>query len=353
MSDSVLLIIALQTWFDKPLSALPEALKERVEQDFAPIRWDELSRGERMAEAIYRDLGHNPENSQQEQYWRSFVERKTVLEQRITAWKTVATPTASDLEQKEIRLAALAIELAEMEQQQRQARGDYGHQCTSIDSDKESAHITADQTNSNAELQSVSPARNSSSAPTAPIDDACAVFRSLDNLHPSEIAISIVGDISEGGLTGNGILEISARGVTRRLALAEFGLVDRRSGALNKQAAVLLGLAKGQKILRSEEKHAATMTRLRGEFRDRLGVTVDPFTKHSRRTGWQPLFSIVDLRGLSDKRAKDDAERKTVSFDQLQEQGRQFAADESEHHDDGEEDAASTWLKENDPKHLA
>lgn len=109
-------------------------------------------------------------------------------------------------------------------------------------------------------------------------DDPCSEFRQLDDLRPEEITISIVGDAAESGLAGNSMLEISARGITRRLALAQFGLVDRRSGELNRQAAVLVGLAHGKKILRSVEKHAATMTRLRSEFRNRLGVKADPFT---------------------------------------------------------------------------
>lgn len=183
-------------------------------------------------------------------------------------------------------------------------------------------------------------------------DDPCSVFRKMNVLRPGEIAISIVGDTAESGLAGNGMLEISARGITRRLALAEFGLVDRRSGVLNRQAAVLVGLAHGAKILRSEEKHAATMTRLRSEFRDRLGVNADPFTQHNKVTGWQPLFALVDLRGRTDERARKLAERRTVSFDQLQEQGHQFACAETDEAG-GETDDAGRWLKENDPNQSA
>ena len=188
-------------------------------------------------------------------------------------------------------------------------------------------------------------------APTTPVEDACAAFRRLEELHPSEIAIAIVGDTSESGLSGNNMLEISARGIKRRMSLAEFGLVDRRGGSLSQQAAVLVGLAHGEKFSRSEEKNSAIMKRLRSEFRSRLGVKADPFTPHHRETGWRPLFSLVDIRGRSDARAKHEAERRTVSLNQLQDQGRQFAANDGEHTGD-EADAAGNWLKENDPKHL-
>lgn len=175
-------------------------------------------------------------------------------------------------------------------------------------------------------------------------DDPCAAFRSLENLHPSEIAITIVGDTCETGLTGNNLLEISAREITKRVSLGELGLLDRRNGALNQQAAVLVGLAHGAKIFRTKESHSATMKRLRDELRSRLGINPDPFTKYSKANGWQPLFSIVDLRGRADARAKEKAERRTVSLDQMQGQGHQFAADG----DDvaGEDATADEWMKE-------
>ena len=180
----------------------------------------------------------------------------------------------------------------------------------------------------------------------APGDDPCAIFRNMEKLHPSEIAITIVGDTYESGLTGNNMLEISAREVTRRIAVAEFGLVDRRTGSLNQQAAVLVGFAHGAKVTRTNnEAHAATMKRLRAEFRNRIGINADPFTQHSKENGWRPLFSIVDLRGRADERAKEKAERRTVSLDQMQEQGRQFAA--SDDGVTGEDEAADRWMKEN------
>ena len=204
--------------------------------------------------------------------------------------------------------------------------------------------------NSDAELEVVFPVSNSPDAPSVPVANACAAFLLMENLHPREISIAFVGDSSESVLSGNNMLEISARSVTRRMAVAEFGLVDRRSGSLSKQAAVLLGLAHEERFYRKEAKNSAIMTRLRAEFRNRLGVKADPFTPYHHETGWVPVFSIVDLRGRSDERAKHDAERRMVSFDQMQDQGFQFPADESSNTVD---DAANTWLKKNNPKHLS
>lgn len=203
---------------------------------------------------------------------------------------------------------------------------------------------------SDAELKMVFPVSNSPDAPSVAVADPCADFRLLENLHPSEISITFVGDSSESGLSGNNMLEISARSVTRRIALAEFGLLDRRTGSLTKQAAVLVGLAHGERFYRKEEKNSAIMTRLRAEIRNRLGVKANPFTPYHHETGWLPVFSIIDLRGRSDERTKHDAERRMVSFDQRQDQGLPFLADESSNTVD---DDADTWLEKNDPKHLS
>jgi len=90
----------------------------------------------------------------------------------------------------------------------------------------------------------------------------CAEFRAMTGMRSHEVSIALVGDKTEG-LAGNNMLEIRARGVTRRVSLAEFDLVDRRHGKLNKQAAVLIGLANGQILRRSDQAISATMKRLR------------------------------------------------------------------------------------------
>ncbi|MBL8645466.1 MAG: hypothetical protein JNK21_16150 [Rhodospirillaceae bacterium] len=159
-----------------------------------------------------------------------------------------------------------------------------------------------------------------------------------------------VGDTSESGLAGNNMLELSARGVTRRVALAEFDLVDRRGGALNQQGAVLVGLAHEKVFSRKEEKNSAIMKRLRAVFRERLGLTADPFSRHDPKLGWRPLFSVVDARGRADERASEKANQRTVSLDHLLEEGCQFAADIPGDDEIGGEDAAARWLKENDPR---
>lgn len=513
MSDFDSLTWAFEEWFEAQLCDLPDALRQRVEKEFSPMPWDHLSADQRRSVALQLDYQHDPATEQDQQFWWDFFECMDFLKTQITQWESIACPTAGDLALKETRLKELRQELSRMEQQQRQARGDYYPERKSLDADNVSAPTTdyiafpkalkilADRLGATPEELAVwifmgpdtggiAAYRNANelnppprfyfdcfmgedylsplmacwfrqddidlfdpadryitgaalierwstqpglrpealirakiaesrlldihptfggtrgthddtsfpplsaglfalshieqveaedgleavmsivqlaaepheppidayqaTLPTSNNGDPCAAFREMDDLRPNEIAIAIVGDVSDAGLTGNGLLEISARGVTRRLALAEFGLVDRRSGALNKQAAVLVGLAQGAKILRSEEKHAATMARLRAEFRDRMGVKADPFSQHSHQTGWQPLFTIVDLRGRSDERAREAAERpgRTVSLNQLEDMGLQFAAT-ADDEPDGDVDEADRWLDDHDPDRAA
>lgn len=197
-------------------------------------------------------------------------------------------------------------------------------------------------------------ARMAQAAPTVPPEsqgkpavtagtNPCAAFLAMENLVGSEVSIVFVGDRSDSGLGANNMLEISARSTTKRVALAALDLVDKRKGVANFQAGILLGMAQ-KTTLKHTAENAARMTRLRDALRKHLGVTGDPFERYDKSTGWVPIFKIVDKRGASEDRAKRDAERRTDSFEQLNEQGERFATN-----DDDESGSGAAWLKANDP----
>lgn len=177
----------------------------------------------------------------------------------------------------------------------------------------------------------------------------CAVFSSMEKLTIDEVSIAFVGDKSEFGIGANNILEITARGELRRVALAALDLVDRRRGSLNSQGIILLGMAQ-KKRLPHANKIAAQMTRLRRVFHKHLGISADPFNHYRQGVGWEPLFKIVDKRGAADERAKREAERKTDSYEQINESGEKFSdIHQAHHHFESENDLANDWLKKNDP----
>jgi hypothetical protein len=125
MSSFDSLTLALEDWFDTRLADLPDALRQRVLQEFSPMPWDKLSADQRRSVALQLDYQHDPATEKDRQKWWDFFERMAGVKTQIAQWDAVATPTASELAQKEKRLAELRQELARMDAQVRHARGDY------------------------------------------------------------------------------------------------------------------------------------------------------------------------------------------------------------------------------------
>jgi hypothetical protein len=112
---------ALEGWFDKPVSELPDPLRNRVDAEY-PVAWDLLAADQRQGFAEQWDAQHDPALESERKYWWDFYLLKGEIEQQIEKWSEVETPTATDLAQKETRLAELKRELAGMEQKERQTQ---------------------------------------------------------------------------------------------------------------------------------------------------------------------------------------------------------------------------------------
>lgn len=125
MSDFNSLTLALEEWLDKSLSDMPDEVRQRIKQDFGPIPWDDLNPDQRRSVALQKDYQHDPATEQDRQYWWDFFIHMDGIKAVIATWEAVSTPTASDLEKKDARLAELRRELAAIEQKERNARGDY------------------------------------------------------------------------------------------------------------------------------------------------------------------------------------------------------------------------------------
>lgn len=87
--------------------------------------WDDMDSDGRRSVAHQWDYQNDPAKEEDRQYWWDFFVRKDEIKKQIVEWQAVQTPTASDLTQKEVRLAELEDELATMEQQ---AKGDVSRQ---------------------------------------------------------------------------------------------------------------------------------------------------------------------------------------------------------------------------------
>lgn len=115
---------ALEEWFDQPVEGLPDKQRRRVVKDFFPMPWDHLSPDQRRSVVAQWDYQNDPAMESDRQFWFDFYARKDKLNEQIEVWSAIATPTATDLAQKEARLAELQHELAIMEQCERKASGE-------------------------------------------------------------------------------------------------------------------------------------------------------------------------------------------------------------------------------------
>lgn len=186
-------------------------------------------------------------------------------------------------------------------------------------------------------------------AHTSTSENQCAVFLAMKNLTSDEVSITFVGDKTESGIGANNLLEITARGDTRLVALATIDLIDLHRRSLNGQGVILLGMAQ-RMILPSTGSNRKKISRLREVFRGHLGITDDPFDPYRKGAGWVPRFKIYDSRGAADERARREAERRTTSYEQLMESGEKISDSSPSHHSfDSENDDADDWLKNNDP----
>ena len=171
----------------------------------------------------------------------------------------------------------------------------------------------------------------------------CAVFLAMTNLTANELRIIFVDNQDGSGLGANSMLEVSARGETRRLALVELGLAKRRGAGPNGEGAMLSAIAKKIKVPKTVANEKK-VSRLKSAISQRLGVVGNLFERYRRNAGWVPLFNLEDHRGKGDKRSKQIAEsRRTVSFESLGERGIQL----SELSKEELEEAADDILKAN------
>ena len=132
-------------------------------------------------------------------------------------------------------------------------------------------------------------------------------FKNIEGLTWADITLTL--------LRGDD-LEASAAGLTRRVSLSELNLISRRGTKKTNERFVLLNAwAQGGQVsaqtAKSIKHHAY---KLRRSLKTYFGITTNPLPLV--RGIYTPQFHLLDRRDAGDKRAKESAERKTVSFDE-------------------------------------
>lgn len=111
------LTLALKDWFDKALAELPDGVRARVEEEFLPLPWDDLTPDQRRSGTLQRDYQNDPATREERQYWWDFYVREDALKQQVEQWTATTATTTADLAIKEARLQKLDSELKKLEQE--------------------------------------------------------------------------------------------------------------------------------------------------------------------------------------------------------------------------------------------
>jgi hypothetical protein len=107
------LTLTLTDWFERPLRDLPDAVSQRVAEEFFPFRWDLLSPDQRRDFAQQWDYKNDPATAAQRQAGWDLVARRWEVKAKIREWELVGAGTAGDLATKEARLAELREEVCD------------------------------------------------------------------------------------------------------------------------------------------------------------------------------------------------------------------------------------------------
>jgi len=142
--------------------------------------------------------------------------------------------------------------------------------------------------------------------PDIPELDPLRIFRDMEGLAWNQVSMALVaGDL----------IEVAARGKTKKLSYAELGLLDRRTGkgGLNKQGQTLLDM-----VLQKPSKdpqYSKHLSRLRALLREKFGIQANPFVPSSKSNLHSPVFTLNDFRHKADQRAKERAQPHHVAYE--------------------------------------
>ena len=301
MVDYDPLLPLIRNWLSASIQEIPATARSRIEAAFWPAVWDELTPEQREKRASDLDLQLDPINrAARESIWNTLgkIDDLETQRQELTF---AAAPTVAEIAMRKELIADINERL-------------------------EAAKSTID-------LSYKKPAHDTST-------DILAVFRSMKNLTPDELTITILGDDDEEKTPGNKMLEFTARKTTRRVSLAHVGMVDLRDGhTLTAKYEALLAVTTKRNLPKSIP-NTKTISLLRIElFKEQLGIKGNPFLPWHKAKGWRPRFHIKNNLGAARKRAAREAEERSQSFDESKYPSGSIAR----------ENMGADWLSDHDP----
>jgi len=166
-------------------------------------------------------------------------------------------------------------------------------------------------------------------------------FKEIKNLNWENVTLTLLS---------GGHIEASTPVLTKKVPLADMGLINRTTNKPNTLFTLLTDFAKSrQGTLEINSKPKDHAYGLRKELKAFFPITSNPISAEGRY--WVPRFNLIDKRDAPDKRAKEKALRKTVTFDENN-LAHQLSSETvsgsnlSEYPYDDESGEAGAWLKE-------
>jgi hypothetical protein len=131
-------------------------------------------------------------------------------------------------------------------------------------------------------------------------------FTDLELLRWDEITITLLS---------GGHIQISARNMTRKVSLGELRLTNKTTNQPNKVYELLVALSSNsRRAVRTSSQRKDTAYALRKTLKAYFGIISNPLPAQEKN--YVPRFSLIDKRDAADKRAKEKALRRTVTFDE-------------------------------------
>ena len=132
-------------------------------------------------------------------------------------------------------------------------------------------------------------------------------FKNVEGLNWEDVTLTL--------LRGDDI-QASAGNLTQRVPLSALNLISRKgTKKTNERFMLLIAWAQGGQVSAKTTKGIRDhVYKLRKSLKTYFGITTNPV--HAVGGTYTPRFHLIDKRDAADKRAKERAERKTVSFDE-------------------------------------
>lgn len=105
----------LEPWFESALSEIPESLRNRIQDLYAPLSWSELTPDRRRSFARQYDYDNNPAAELHREFWFNLHAERIDLERELHEWSVLADSTPTEKESRQLYISMLNEKLERLD----------------------------------------------------------------------------------------------------------------------------------------------------------------------------------------------------------------------------------------------